>query len=122
MASIVRDGVMHCIRKAFSVREADLHAKQLPDGPGECLTGPVWEWNGLGEWKTWPIWEWDGLEEWQRRPVWEWDGLGKWKTWLVWEWDGVEEGWTGGVSDGPRGGEREAWQGAGSADFAGLSD
>ena len=28
----------------------------------------------------------------------------------------------GGVSDGPRGGEREAWQGAGSADFAGLSD
>ena len=28
----------------------------------------------------------------------------------------------GGVSDGPRGGEGEAWQGAGSADFAGLSD
>ena len=28
----------------------------------------------------------------------------------------------GGVSDGPRGGEWEVWQGAGSADFAGLSD
>ena len=71
MASIVRDGVMHCIRKAFSVREADLHAKQLPDGPGECLTGPVWESDGPGEW--------------QRRPVWESDGLGEWWTGSVWE-------------------------------------
>ena len=48
---------MQCIRQAFSAKEADLHTKWLPDGPGEWQRRPVWEWDGLGEWNTCPVWE-----------------------------------------------------------------